>query len=198
MSTLEIELIEKAKQGSHSAITELLSKEQNFILNFMYQLTGNRAEAEDLTQEALIMAYRKIHTFLYKARFRTWLSKIALNLFRQEYRQKRKHDSLILEKITIPGEDGNPERTFIKSELQWCIIHNLQQHLPEKYREVLVLRDLQNFSYKEISETLGWSISKTKTRLHRARQLFRNTLINGKCKAFTDDYRCACEGIQDL
>jgi len=198
MSTLEIELIEKAKQGSHSAITELLSKEQNFILNFMYQLTGNRAEAEDLTQEALIMAYRKIHTFLYKARFRTWLSKIALNLFRQKHRQKRKHDSLCLEKIIIPEEDGNPERTVIKSELQWCILHNLQQHLPEKYRMVLVLRDLQNFSYKEISETLGWSISKTKTRLHRARQLFRNTLINGKCKAFTDDYRCVCEGVQNL
>ena len=198
MNTLEVELIDKAKQGSHAAINELLSKEQNFILNFMYQLTGNRAEAEDLTQEALIMAYRKIHTFLYKAKFRTWLSKNALNLFRQKYRQKRKHDSLILEEITIPGEDGNPERAVIKSELQWCIIHNLQQHLPEKYRMVLVLRDLQNFSYKEISETLGWSISKTKTRLHRARQIFRSTFINAKCKAFTDDYRCTCEGIQDL
>ncbi len=198
MSTLEFELIEKAKQGSHEAISELLSKEQNFILNFMYQLTGNRAEAEDLTQEALIMAYRKIHTFLYKAKFRTWLSKIALNLFRQQHRQKRKHDALILDEIMIPGEDGNPERKVIKSELQWCIIHNLQHHLPEKYRAVLVLRDLQNFSYKEISETLGWSISKTKTMLHRARQMFRTTLIHAKCKAFASDYRCVCEGIQDL
>ncbi len=198
MSTLEFELIEKAKQGSHEAINELLSKEQNFILNFMYQLTGNRAEAEDLTQEALIMAYRKIHTFLYKAKFRTWLSKIALNLFRQQHRQKRKHDALILDEIMIPGEDGNPERKVIKSELQWCIIHNLQHHLPEKYRAVLVLRDLQNFSYKEISETLGWSISKTKTMLHRARQMFRNTLIHAKCKAFAHDYSCVCEGIQDL
>ena len=198
MSTLEVELIEKAKQGSHAAISELLSKEQNFILNFMYQLTGDRAEAEDLTQEALIMGYRKIHTFLYKARFRTWLSKIALNLFRQKHRQKRKHDSLILEEIIIPGEDGNPERKIIKSELQWCIIHNLQYHLPKKFRMVLVLRDLQNFSYKEISETLGWSISKTKTMLHRARQMFRSTFINAKCKAFTEDYHCTCDGIKNL
>ncbi|UCC40634.1 MAG: sigma-70 family RNA polymerase sigma factor, partial [Candidatus Aminicenantes bacterium] len=165
METPEIKLIEKAKQGSQEAISELLAKEQNFILNFMYQLTGNRAEAEDLTQEALIMAYRKIHTFLYKARFRTWLSKIALNLFRQKHRQERQHESHFLEKIIIPEEDGNPERTVIKSELQWCILHSLQQHLPPKYRMVLVLRDLQNFSYKEISETLGWSVSKTKTRL---------------------------------
>lgn len=198
MCTLEVELIEKAKQGSQVAISELLSKEQNFILNFMYQLTGNRAEAEDLTQEALIMAYRKIHTFRYKAKFRTWLSKIALNLFRQKHRQKRKHESLILEEIMIPGEDGNPERKVIKSELQWCIIHNLQHHLPEKYRVVLVLRDLQDFSYQEISETLGWSISKTKTMLHRGRQIFRNTFIRAKCKAFADDYHCHCDGIQDL
>jgi RNA polymerase sigma-70 factor (ECF subfamily) len=198
MNTLETELIEKAKQGSQEAISELLSKEQNFILNFMYQLTGNRAEAEDLTQEALIMAYRKIHTFLYRAKFRTWLSKIALNLFRQKRRQKRKHDSLILEKIIIPEEDGNPERTVIKRELQWCIIHVLQNHMPEKYRVALVLRDLQSFSYKEISETLGWSISKTKTMLHRARQLFRSNLINAKCKAFAKDYCCTCEGVQDL
>ena len=198
MNALEVELIEKAKQGSHAAISELLSNEQNFILNFMYQLTGNRAEAEDLTQEALIMAYRKINTFLYKAKFRTWLSKIALNLFRQKHRQKRKHDSLTPEEIMIPGEDGNPERTIIKRELQSCIIHNLQYHLPEKFRVVLVLRDLQSFSYKEISETLGWSISKTKTMLHRARQHFRSTFIQAKCKAFTDDYCCTCEGIQDL
>lgn len=198
MSTVEIELIEKAKQGSHEAISKLLSAEQNFILNFMYQLTGNRAEAEDLTQEALIMAYRKIHTFLYKARFRTWLSKIALNIFRQKRRQERSHEAHYLEKIVIPEKDGNPERTVIKRELQWCILHNLQQHLPDKYRMVIVLRDLQNFSYKEISETLGWSISKTKTRLHRARQLFRNNLISSKCKAFTDDYLCVCEEVQDL
>jgi RNA polymerase sigma-70 factor (ECF subfamily) len=144
------------------------------------------------------MAYRKIHTFLYKAKFRTWLSKIALKLFRQKHRQKRKHESLILEEIMTPGKDGNPERKIIKSELQWCIIHNLQHHLPEKYRVVLVLRDLQSFSYKEISETLGWSISKTKTMLHRGRQLFRNTLLNAKCKALTDDYCCTCEGVQDL
>lgn len=198
MNTLEVELIEQAKQGSHEAINELLSKEQNFILNFMYQLTGNRAEAEDLTQEALIMAYRKINTFLYKARFRTWLSKIALNLFRQKHRQKRKHESLILEEFMVPGEDGNPERRIIKSELQWCIIHNLQHHLPGKYRAVLVLRDLQNFSYKEISETLGWNISKTKTMLHRARQMFRNTLIHAKCRALTEDYCCTCEETQNL
>ena len=144
------------------------------------------------------MAYRKIHTFRYKARFRTWLSKIALNLFRQKHRQKRKHDSLILKEIMIPAEDGNPERTVIKRELQWCIIHNLQYHVPEKFRVVLVLRDLQNFSYEEISETLGWSISKTKTMLHRARQLFRSNLIQSKCKALTDNYCCTCEGVQDL
>jgi RNA polymerase sigma-70 factor (ECF subfamily) len=63
---------------------------------------------------------------------------------------------------------------------------------------VLVLRDLHQLSYKEISEILGWNVSKTKTRLHRARQMFRQQFINNKCKAFADDYLCICEGILEL
>ncbi|UCC40767.1 MAG: RNA polymerase sigma factor [Candidatus Aminicenantes bacterium] len=198
MNDLEFNLIEKAKKGDHEAFNSLLLKEQKFILNLMFQLTGERAEAEDLTQDALLLAYRKIQGFRHEAGFRTWLSKIAINLFRQKYRRKPKHISICLEKVKVPADDSNPERLVIKRELQWCIIHNLQQHVPKKYRMVLVLRDLHNFSYKEISEILGWSLSKTKTMLHRARQIFRNHFINGKCKVFAKDYLCICEGILDL
>jgi len=164
----------------------------------MYQLCGDIAGADDLTQEAIILAYKNIRDFRYESSFRTWLSRIAINLFRLECRRKPKHYSLCLENITIPSHEDNPERLVIKSEFQGCILHNLQQHLPNKYREVLVLRDLHQLSYKEISEILGWNVSKTKTRLHRARQMFRQQFINNKCKAFADDYLCICERILDL
>ena len=198
MERVESELITQAQEGSHHALNELLSKEQKFLLNLMYQLTGDRAEADDLAQEALILAYRKIRSFRHEASFRTWLSKIAINLFRQRHRRKKKHVPVDVEHIKIPSDKGNPERMVIKSELQTCIIHNLQHHLPGKYRMVLVLRDLQDFSYQEISEVLGWSIGKTKIRLHRARQMFRSFFVNEGCRAFTEDYRCVCEGILDL
>lgn len=198
MKSLELSLIKRAQTGDDTALNDLLLKEQKFIVNLMFQLTGERADAEDLAQDALLMAYRKIQGFRHEAAFRTWLSRIAINLFRQKYRCKPKHISVCLEKIKMPVDGSNPERVVIKRELQWCIIHSLQHHVPKKYRMVLVLRDLHDFSYKEISEILGWSLSKTKTTLHRARQIFRNHFIKGKCKAFAKDYRCLCEGILDL
>lgn len=198
MTGLERHLIEAAKQGDSRAFDELFLQQQKYLFNLMYQLCGDIAGADDLTQEAIILAYKKIRDFRYESSFRTWLSRIAINLFRLECRRKPQHYSLCLEKIMVPSHEDNPERVVIKSELQWCILHNLQQHLPNKYREVLVLRDLHHLSYKEISEILEWNVSKTKTRLHRARQMFRQQFINNKCKAFADDYLCICEGILEL
>jgi len=193
MDSLEYSLIEKAKKGDQQALDEILQKEQKSIYNLMYQLTGDLANADDLTQEAIIKAIQNLHQFRFESSFHTWLSKIAINIFLEKIRRKPPHVSICLEKIKVPSAECSPERLVIKREIQWCIIHSLQQHVPKKYRMVLVLRDLQNFSYKEISEILGWSLSKTRTRLHRARQIFRNHFINGKCKAFAKDYRCICE-----
>jgi RNA polymerase sigma-70 factor (ECF subfamily) len=198
MNSLEYSLIEKAKKGDNQALDEILLKEQKYIFNLMFQLTGDRAHADDLTQEAIIKAFQKLHDFRFEASFHTWLSKIAINLFLEKIRRRPPHISISLEKIKVPSSEDTPERIVIKREMQWCIAHILQQHVPRKYRIVLILRDLQDFSYKEISEILGWSISKTKTRLHRARQIFRNHLINGKCKAFSRDYRCVCERISEI
>jgi len=198
MNTAETNLIEQAKRGKSEAFNQLFSKEQKYLYNLMYQLTGDPATADDLTQEAFILAFRKLASFSLQASFRTWLSKIAINLFRGTWRRRPRHISLCLEEMKVPSADDRPERVIIKRELQWCILHNLQYHLPEKYRIVLILRDLQNLSYKEISDILGWSINRTKICLHRARQMFRAQFINGKCKAFAEDYLCICEGILGL
>jgi RNA polymerase sigma-70 factor (ECF subfamily) len=195
---LEIELIEQAKQGDNEAFNHLFVREQRYLFNLMLQLTGDVAAADDLAQEAFWKAFRKMSSFRFEASFRTWLTKIAINIFRNEHRKKARHSTLCLEEIPVPADGDRPERVVIKSELQWCILHNLRYHLPKKYREVLVLRDLQNLSYKEISGVLGWSLSRTKTNLHRARRMFRGQFINGRCKAFTDDYLCICEGIISL
>jgi len=191
-------LIEKAKSGDEEAFNDLFGREQKYLFNLMLQLTGDVADADDLTQEAFIKAYRNLASFRLQASFRTWLTRIAINIFRNELRKRARHSSLCLEEIMIPADGDRPERVVIKSELQWCILHNLRHHLPKKYREVLVLRDLQNLSYKEISGILGWSLSRTKTNLYRARQMFRRRFVNEGCKAFTDDYLCICEGILSL
>jgi RNA polymerase sigma-70 factor (ECF subfamily) len=199
MKADEFQLIERAKEGDREALNSLFAQEQKSIFNLMVQLTGDPALADDLTQETFLLAYQNLKKFRLHSSFRTWLSKIALNLFRREYRRKPKHVSICLEEIRIPSEKDIPERIVIKREFQWCILHSLQQHVPTKYRMALVLRDLQNLSYREISEILPWSIAKIKTCIHRGRKILRAHFINGKCKAFAEkDYLCICEGILEL
>jgi len=196
--TENVTLIKKAKGGDDDAFNDLFEREQKYLFNLMLQLTGDVADADDLTQEAFVRAYRNLASFRLQASFRTWLTRIAINIFRNELRKKARHSTLCLEEILVPADGDRPEHVVIRSELQWCILHNLRFHLPKEYREVLVLRDLQNLSYKEISGVLGWSLSRTKTNLSRARRMFRKQFINGGCKAFTDDYLCVCEGILSL
>jgi RNA polymerase sigma-70 factor (ECF subfamily) len=199
MKAEEFNLINRAKKGEREALNGLFAQEQKHIFNLMIQLTGDPATADDLTQEAFLLAYQDLHKFRLQSSFRTWLSKIAINLFRRECRRRPKHVSVCLDEIIIPSEKDIPERTVIKRELQWCILHSLQQHVPKKFRTVIVLRDLQNLSYREISEILSWSMGKVKTCIHRGRKILRAHFINGKCKAFAEkDYLCICEGILGL
>lgn len=195
---LEKKEISLQSQRGRDHFGEIFRQEHRYIYNLMLQLTGNQALADDLAQETFVKAFEKLSDFRRSSTFRTWLTRIAINLFKNERRKSSNHSSLILEKIPRPESDHSPEQFIIKRELQWCIRHNLRFHVPKKYREVLVLRDLHNFTYKEISEILDLPVSLIKIRLHRARKLFRDQFIKGRCRAYTDDYLCICEGILDL
>jgi len=199
MKAEEVSLIRRAQKGDRKALNALFGREQRYVFNLIVQLTGDLALADDLTQETLMRAYQHLNKFRLQSSFRTWLSKIAINLFRKECKRKPKHVSICLDKIKVPSERGIPEHIVIKREMEWCILHSLQQHVPKQYRKVLVLRDLQNLSYEEIAKILSWSIGKIKSRIHRGRKILRAHFINGKCKAFAEkDYLCICEGISEL
>ena len=197
MQTSERSLIETAVNGSPKAFDAIFLLHHDYLFNLMSQLTGDPARADDLSQEAMIIAYRKLRHFRFESSFRTWLTRIAINLFRKGCR-RLKHESLNTEMVLVPAGDRGPERLVEKSELQWCIRHNLQHHVPEKFRIVLVLRDIHNLSYKEIAEITGTNVGQVKTNLHRARRIFRELFIDHKCRAFANDYMCICEGILEL
>ena len=161
-------------------------------------MTGDPAEADDLAQETFIRVYEKLPSFRAESSLRTWVSVIAMNMFRQSLRKKPHPPTLKIDEIRIPGDQGNPERIVIKSEMQWCIAHVLHHHMPRHFREVLILRDLQGFSYKEICEILGLSMSTVKTRIHRARTAFRDHFVEDGCKAMVDEYLCICDGVDQI
>jgi len=198
ITDLERSLVEKARNGDRTSFDELFLNHQNYLFNLMYQLSGDIAGADDLSREAMIRAYRKIHLFRCESSFRTWLSRIAINLFRKEGRAKILHEPLDFDRIQIPDQRNHLDRIVMKSELQRCIVHNLHHHVPPKYRIVLIPRDLQDMSYKEIADIMGYNIGRVKTNLHRARHIFREQFIDGRCRAFAEDYLCICEGILEL
>lgn len=176
-------LIEKTKNGDNSAFEELVKKYEHKIYNLALRLTGNPEEAGDILQETFLKAYRSLNSFKGEANFSTWLYRIAMNI---ALMRKRKEKGKVFESIDapqftaegeitkeIPDWSTNPEAEIENKEVR-NILTNALASLPDDYRAVLVLRDIQNLSNKEVSEILKLSIPTVKSRLHRARLFLRN------------------------
>ena len=177
--------------------TEIVKNQQKYIYNLAYRLSGNQYEADDLTQETFLKAFEHLPEFRQEASIRTWLSRIATNTFLAKKRKKTAHKSITLEIIPTSDSSSNPEKVVIRRELQWCIHHILQQHLGKSHSVLLVLRDLNGFSYNEIAKMLNLSVSTVKSRLYRARKSYKDHLIKTGCAGLVDDYSCYCEGVRN-
>lgn len=165
-----------------------IEEHRRYIYKMSYHLCGDPHEAEDLVQETFLKALENLAGFLREAGLRTWLTSIAVNTYLARRRKKLKHETMILETFSLPDWSGNPERVVIRRELRWCIHHVLQHHLSREYRIVLVLRDLNQLAYREITEILGISMVALKSRLHRARRAFRDHLLKTGCAGLVVDY----------
>lgn len=181
-----------------AAWEEMVRAHQRHVYNLACHLCNDPHEADDLTQETFLKAFEHLAGFRQEASLRTWLSRITLNTYLAKRRKQLKHESIDLGIMPTPDWSANPERVVIRRELQWCIHHILRHHLPRNYSVVLVLRDLNRFSYEEIAGLLGISVSAVKSRLHRARQAYRAHLFKSGCAGLVKDFTCYCEGVQEL
>lgn len=178
---------------------EIVRENQKDIYSLAYYLCGNANEADDITQETFLKAFENLHQFRQEASMRTWLSRIATNIYLGARRKQCRHRSISLGEMTVADSAGNPERIVVRREMQWCITHILKHHLPSReYQVVLVLRDMNGLSYAEIGSILGISVAAVKSRLHRARQAFREHLLKTGCVGLVKDYICYCEGACEL
>jgi RNA polymerase sigma-70 factor, ECF subfamily len=178
------EKIKKVKKGDQSAFEDIVSFFQSKIYQHCYRMLGNAHEAEDIAQEAFIRAYVNIHSFDEKRKFSTWLYRIATNLTIDRIR-KRKPDyyldaeikgteglnmySQMADQGRLPGEEVE------SMELQ-RYIHQEISELPPKYRSIIMLRYLEEFSLQEISDILDIPLGTVKTRIHRGREALRKRL----------------------
>jgi RNA polymerase sigma-70 factor (ECF subfamily) len=193
----ESELILKCKNGNVEAFEELVLKYQRQIYTVAYRFMGNHEDASDLAQEAFIKAYKSIDRFRGESSLKTWLYHIVANVCRDELRKRKKGQVLSLDapisteegEITRQTEDWTyaPDLIYESKEAQYFIQEAINQLTPE-YKEVIILREIQGFSYEEIARHLGCSLGTIKSRLNRARKAMRDLLIKRR-ELFVDQYR---------
>ncbi|MFI3300466.1 MAG: sigma-70 family RNA polymerase sigma factor [Candidatus Gastranaerophilales bacterium] len=181
------ELVVLAQQDDFKALEELIKREQkNIFVAFSY-LSEKRENVSDLTQEALLRIARKIHTLKNPKIFKSWLNQIVTNLFYDELRKSRRRPSTIsfenefrddymsVPKIQLPDKKCKPHEKCISQELE-VVIKNAILALPDKFRIVIILRELQGLSYDEIAEATATNIGTVKSRIARARNKLQEEL----------------------
>ncbi len=184
MIQTEEQLIKKAKSGDTKAMAELVKYHSADIYNIGLRFMGNKSEAEDVLQETFLIMLKKLNTFEEKSALSTWLNRIASNIALGKLRDKKKRegdmelDNLDFEPLTGKQIKSWPEaldKMWKNQSVQSCLKAALIK-LPESYRTVFVMRDLEGLSVKETASMLKLSESNVKVRLMRARLFLRDNL----------------------
>ena len=147
--------------------------------NFAYRLTGNETDARDLTQEAFIRVFKAWRSFQPGTSFLSWIYRILTNLYRDELRRRKGRFQEEIPEDNVPQEYAGqrplavtPIEDYVERQLSEPLSRALAQ-LSAEQRQVVVLADIEEYSYQEIAEIMGCSIGTVRSRLHRARALLR-------------------------
>ena len=168
------ELILRFQQGDELAYVELVNRYRNRLKNFVFRFVGSFEEAEDIVQDTFVKLYQKKDYYRPISAFSTWIFTIASNLAKTELRKRKRRKVSYLSQIgmeekdfDIPVEDTTDEETvgeYTESQIQGAI-QSLQLH----FRTALILRDIEELSYEEISKILDVPLGTIKSRINRAR-----------------------------
>jgi RNA polymerase sigma-70 factor (ECF subfamily) len=175
------ELIDRSCAGDRGAQDLLVRRHRRNAYLTALQLMGNKEDALDVAQEALLRFLRTLHRFDSARPVRPWLMCIVRNLVQDAWRRRRlrRHDSLeelvAIGAIGLAGHDPDPETLAARRELQRAVSRAVGT-LPEIYREAVVLRDYQGLSYAEIAAVVAIPLGTVMSRLHKARTLLREAL----------------------
>tara|TARA_Y100001968_G_scaffold325826_1_gene367759 strand:- start:22 stop:603 length:582 start_codon:yes stop_codon:yes gene_type:complete len=169
------ELMKRFQNGDENAYIELVNRYRDKILNFIFNYLGDFEISEDIVQDTMIKLYQKKHYYKEIAKFSTWLYTIAKNLANTELRKKKQRKTTILSHISkddkpydIPSDYPGTHQE-IESEITTKIIREAIDQLTDKFKTVILLRDIQELSYEDISSIVGVPIGTIKSRINRAR-----------------------------
>jgi RNA polymerase sigma-70 factor (ECF subfamily) len=174
--------IRRAQQGDSIAFEELYKLNSRRVYALCLRMVSDPCEAEDLTQEAFLQLFRKIHTFRGESAFSSWLHRLTANVVLMSFRKKkalttsldeisRTNDDDAGQKFEIGVADLRLAGVFDRVNLQHAI-----EQLPEGYKRMFLLHDLHGYEHNEIAEILDCSIGNSKSQVHKARKRLREVL----------------------
>jgi RNA polymerase sigma-70 factor, ECF subfamily len=179
-------LVSMAKSGDADAFVELSKRHAGKVFQATYRITRNRQDAEDALQDSFLKAFIHIQNFEQRSSFSTWLTRIAINSALMSLRKKRgcyeipidhpsQHDGNIPQwEFESPTED--PESHYVRREREKLLREAILQ-LPPVFRDVIELRGEKECSAREIAKALGISVAAVKSRLSRAKNVLRTSLL---------------------
>jgi len=179
----EAEAIRRAQAGDPSVYEYLYRLHSRRVYTLCLRMAKDTAEAEDLTQEAFLLLFRKIHTFRGESAFSTWLHRLAVNLVLMRLR-KKSPPVVSIEAIPDPDDETAPLRSLefgapdlsLEGAIDRINLERCIQRLPAGFRKVFVLHDIQGYRHREIANFLGRSVGDSKSQLHKARKRLRESL----------------------
>lgn len=177
---------------------DLVSKTQRKAYNMAFSLTGNRDDAEDLTQEAYLRAYRSFNTYKRNFPFERWFFTILRNINIDGIRRRGTLKHLSLDQpineddaeenmmLQLPDEEANPESVLLNNTFNEPLARAFAQ-LPETFRTAVMLCDVEGYSYEEISDRMNSSIGTVRSRIHRGRTLLRKLFLHEQKRIAKND-----------
>lgn len=176
------ETIRLAQQGDAAAFETIYQMHSRRVYALCLRMVGDAVEAEDLTQEAFLQLFRKIHTFRGESAFSSWLHRLTANIVLMRFRKKRPV-TVSLDEVVRP-DDEKERPAFETGALDLRLtglfdrvnLHAALAQLPEGYRSMFLLHDVHGYEHNEIASMLGCSVGNSKSQLHKARKRLRELL----------------------
>jgi RNA polymerase sigma-70 factor (ECF subfamily) len=157
------ELVRRYVRGDRAAFGTLVQRHERRVYNLAYRMLGRPEDAADATQEVFLICLRKLGGFRGRSAFTTWLHRVAANVCYETLR-KRSRERTGEEELEPPPQPDHADASAAAVD-----VHRALQVVPDEFRAVLILHDLQGIPYEEIAEALGAPIGTVKSRLHRGR-----------------------------
>jgi len=180
------ELIKRFQRGDEDAFTQLVRRFKDPLTNYVYRFLGELDRANDVVQETFLRLYHYRHAYTRDAKFATWLYKVASNITKTELRREYVSRRYLVHGISSDNDgewatdefldrDSTPD-TQVDSTMKMRLVQQALMQISAAYREVVILRDIQQMSYEEITEITGLGLGTVKSRINRGRAQLQKLL----------------------